>query len=94
MLIQTLEMAGLLQIKNTKNKPLDFSVMIGMANRRSYNDRLEKVGDPQYTNVPINEMISQEYIKDLPSDIDTFDLSENYRKNLDSDADIENHENS
>ncbi|SDI97667.1 gamma-glutamyltransferase [Alteribacillus bidgolensis] len=93
MLIQTLEMAESLQIEDTKNNPLDFSATMGMISRRSYHDRLQKVGDPHYTDVPIKEMISQDHIKDLASSINSLNKSENFRTNLDSDADIEDHGN-
>ncbi|WP_087974825.1 gamma-glutamyltransferase [Oceanobacillus rekensis] len=91
-LIQDLEMAELLQIEETKDNPLAFSLMIGMINRISYHDRLENVGDPNFTDVPINEMMSKDHIKDLASNVNETNMSE-YRRDLESEADIENHDN-
>ncbi|UJL47178.1 gamma-glutamyltransferase [Virgibacillus sp. NKC19-16] len=93
MLIQVLEMLESLQVEDTKDKPLSYSLMMGMVNRISYSDRLENVGDPNYTNVPTEEMISEDHINDLVSDVDGLELSEEYRRNLESDADIEDHGN-
>lgn len=93
MLIQALEMAESLQIEDTKDKPLAFSLLMGIINRISYSDRLENVGDPNYSDVPINEMISQDHINDLVSEVDGLELSEEYRRNLESDADKEDHGN-
>ncbi|GGF22193.1 gamma-glutamyltranspeptidase [Halobacillus andaensis] len=93
MLLQSLEMAEMLQIEDTKDKPVDFAMMMGMINRVSYKDRLEKVGDPSFTEVPTNEMLSDDHIKDLASNIEGSELSDEYRSNLDSDADLEDHEN-
>ncbi|WP_254434249.1 gamma-glutamyltransferase [Halobacillus sp. Marseille-Q1614] len=93
MLLQNLEMAELLEIEETKDKPLDFAMMMGMINRVSYSDRLDKVGDPSYEDVPVKEMLSKDHLKNLASDIDESGLSEKYRTKLDSDADLEDHEN-
>ncbi|MCP3031553.1 gamma-glutamyltransferase [Halobacillus sp. A1] len=93
MLLQSLEMADKVQIEDTKDKPIDFAMMMGMINGVSYKDRLEKIGDPGFTDVPTKEMLSEDYIKELTSDIKGSDLSDEYRSNLDSDADLEDHEN-
>ncbi|MBO0589250.1 gamma-glutamyltransferase [Sporosarcina sp. E16_8] len=91
MLLQVLEMAESLQIENTKDNPLAFSLMMGLINRISYSDRLENIGDPNYTDVPTDEMISEDHINDLASEVHGLELSEEYRRNLESDADIEDH---
>lgn len=91
-LIQVLEMAELLQMEDTKDNPLAFSLLIGMINRISYNDRLENVGDPNYTDVPINKMMSKDHIKNLAANAKESDMSE-YRRDLESEADLENHAN-
>jgi gamma-glutamyltranspeptidase / glutathione hydrolase len=91
MLIQVLEMAESLQIEKTKDNPLAFSLMMGLINRVSYSDRLENVGDPDYTDVPTDEMLSDDYIDNLASEVNGLELSEEYRNDLESDADIEDH---
>ncbi|KZE37886.1 gamma-glutamyltransferase [Bhargavaea cecembensis] len=91
MLIQVLEMAESLQIEDTKDHPLDFSLMMGLINRISYSDRLENVGDPDYTDVPTDEMLSDDHINHLVSEVNGLELSEEYRHDLESDADIEDH---
>ncbi|WP_101842417.1 gamma-glutamyltransferase [Halobacillus sp. Marseille-P3879] len=93
MLLQSLEMAEELNIEETKEKPVDYAMMMGMINRVSYKDRLENVGDPEYTDVPVKKMLAEDHIKALASDINGSDLSEEYRSKLDSDADLEDHEN-
>jgi len=93
MLIQMLQMAEELNIEDTKENPLAFSLLMGTINRISYNDRLEKVGDPNYTDVPTEEMISQDHIEKLVSGTDDgFNLSD-YRSELESEADMEDHAN-
>ncbi|RNA67598.1 gamma-glutamyltransferase [Alteribacter keqinensis] len=94
MLLQNLKMAEMLKAKETKEKPLDFTMLMGMINRASYKDRLENVGDPEFNKVPVKKMLSEDNLRNLTSDIgDGTKLSDEYLAELDSDADLEDHEN-
>ncbi|MFG6150373.1 gamma-glutamyltransferase [Halobacillus sp. B23F22_1] len=94
MLLQNLKMAEMLKVEETKKKPIDFAMLMGMVNRASYKDRLENVGDPEFNKVPVRKMLSVDHLKNLTSDIgDGTKLSDEYLSELDSDADLEDHEN-
>ncbi|MDR6226397.1 gamma-glutamyltransferase [Desmospora profundinema] len=93
MMIQTLQMAEALQVEATKEKMADFVHLTGEIYKRSYRDRLRKIGDPAFVDVPEQKMISKEYTQKLASDIKMDKLSEDYREKLDSEADIEDHDN-
>ncbi|MCP3027617.1 gamma-glutamyltransferase [Halobacillus sp. A5] len=93
MLLQTLAMAEELNIEETNDKPVDYAMTMGMINRVSYKDRLKHVGDPEFTDVPVKEMMSDEHIEKLSSGIEGSELTEEYQSDLDSDADLEDHEN-
>lgn len=93
MLIQMLEMAESLNIEETKDHLLAFSLKMGLINRISYDDRLENIGDPNFIDMPMKELISEDHIDHLASKIQGLELSEEYRRDLESDADKENHAN-
>ncbi|MBT2653274.1 gamma-glutamyltransferase [Oceanobacillus sp. ISL-73] len=93
MLIQVLEMAEALNIQETKDQPLAFSLKMGLINRISYGDRLENVGDPNFTDMPMEELISEDHIDNLSSEFQGLELSKEYLRELESDADIDNHKN-
>ncbi|PTM58287.1 gamma-glutamyltransferase [Desmospora activa] len=93
MLIQMLQMAETLQVEATKDKPSDFVHLTGELYKRSYRDRLRKIGDPAFVDVPEQEMTAKEYTQKLASDIKMDKASEEYRENLDSEADLEDHDN-
>lgn len=93
MLIQMLQMAESLQVEVTENKPADFVHLTGELYKRSYRDRLRKIGDPAFVEVPEQEMVSKPYTKKLASDIKMDQLSKEYQEQLDSQADLENHDN-
>ncbi|WP_082232698.1 gamma-glutamyltransferase [Halobacillus massiliensis] len=94
MLLQNLEMAEMLKIEEAKEKPTDFAMLMGMINRASYKDRLENVGDPEFEDVAVKKMLSEDHLKTIASDIgDGTKISDKYLTELDSDADLEDHEN-
>ncbi|MDQ0253917.1 gamma-glutamyltranspeptidase/glutathione hydrolase [Evansella vedderi] len=93
MLIQTLLLAELLNIEETKTNNSIFTTLMGLINRKSYKDRLHKIGDPTFVDVPMEEMISQEHIDYLASNITNLNLYEEGSLQLDSQADIDDHEN-
>jgi gamma-glutamyltranspeptidase/glutathione hydrolase len=93
MLIQMLQMAEALKVEATKEKPADFIHLTGEVYKRSYRDRLRKIGDPAFVEVPEAELVSKEYSLQLASDINMSQLSDDYKDELDSEADLEDHDN-
>ncbi|PTX59411.1 gamma-glutamyltransferase 1 [Melghirimyces profundicolus] len=93
MMIQMLQMMERLKIEETKDNPADFIHLTGEIYKRSYRDRLHKIGDPNFVQVPQAELISRAHTDQLASSIDKKKLSPEYRFELDSRADEEDHDN-
>ncbi|MBB6449948.1 gamma-glutamyltranspeptidase/glutathione hydrolase [Geomicrobium halophilum] len=69
MLIQSLQMAEQLHVDQLEDRPTNFIQMIGEINRETYEDRLETIGDPEFVDMPLDEISSQEYTENLASNI-------------------------
>lgn len=93
MLIQSLLMSNKVEMKNTKDMSADFIHLLGEINKRAYASRVRNVGDPNFVNVPLTDLISKKYIGKLTSDIKKNHLSEKYKEVVDSLADKEDHDN-
>lgn len=91
-LIQSLQMAELMNIKDAEDKPEDFIHLIGEITKRSYQDRINNVSDPNFREIDSEKLTSIEYSRELAEDISMDDLSDDYEVN-DSPADEEDHDN-
>ncbi|WP_152658466.1 gamma-glutamyltransferase family protein [Oceanobacillus sp. CFH 90083] len=92
-LIQSLQMAEQLNIASTENNQRDYIHLIGEISKRSYDDRVENVGDRFFTDtIPTNELTSADYTKQMADTISLDELSEDYEVN-DSISDEEDHDN-
>lgn len=90
MLLQTLQLAETLGIEETKTNISNFSTLMGFINRESYKDRLQKIGDPDFVDVPIEEMLHPDHMNHLASNIMNLEQGS---LELDSQADMDDHEN-
>ncbi|OYD09931.1 gamma-glutamyltransferase [Paludifilum halophilum] len=93
MLIQMLQMAESLQIDKTKDLKADFVHLTGEIYKRSYRDRLQKIGDPDFVDVPQQRMTTVDHAEELAADIPKKKLSQDLKLKLDSQADQEDHDN-
>ncbi|WP_146817370.1 gamma-glutamyltransferase [Halobacillus faecis] len=91
-LIQSLQMAEMLDIEQTKGHPADYIHLIGEISKRTYDDRLSEIGDPRFYENDIQELTTKPYSEELASTISMDKLSDQYEVN-DSEADIEDHDN-
>lgn len=93
MLIQSLQMAEHMHVDQTRELSADFIHLVGEINKRAYQERMEKMGDPRFVQVPVEEMVSEEHTRRMASDIDMDKLSDKYKEAVDSLADREDHDN-
>ncbi len=77
-LIQSLQMIELLNIQELANDPTSFMHITGEVFKRTYKDRIQFSGDPEFVNVPIEELTSLNYSKQLVSDVSTTKSSDDY----------------
>src|SRR5690625_127017 len=92
-LIQSLQMAEALNIESTKDNQRDYMHLIGEISKRSYDNRIKHVGDPQFTETESNEeLTSTAYTDKMADSISLDQLSEDYQVN-DSISDEEDHDN-
>ncbi|MFD1068028.1 gamma-glutamyltransferase family protein [Oceanobacillus locisalsi] len=92
-LIQSLQMAEQLNIQSTENNQRDYMHLIGEISKRSYDDRIDSVGDPMFEDaIPSDELTSAEYTQQMADTISLDELSEDYEVN-DSISDEEDHDN-
>ncbi|MBN8209839.1 gamma-glutamyltransferase [Bacillus sp. NTK071] len=91
-LIQSLQMAELMNVEKSEDDPADFIHLVGEITKRTYNDRLEEIADPGFVDVNADKLTSFDYSKELAKGISMEHLSEDYEIN-DSLADFEDHDN-
>ncbi|PFG15075.1 gamma-glutamyltransferase [Bacillus sp. es.036] len=91
-LIQSLQMAELMNIEETVDEPADFIHIVGEITKRSYNDRIDNIADPAFEDIQTEKLTSMEYSSELAEDISMEHLSDEYEVN-DSPADEEDHDN-
>ncbi|MBM7570750.1 gamma-glutamyltransferase [Aquibacillus albus] len=87
MLIQTLQMAEALGVKNIDVESAEYIHLIGEISRRSYQDRLEHVGDPAFVQVPVEKIIDSSYTKEMAQEIRMDKQNQSFLSPLDSKAD-------
>lgn len=92
-LIQSLQMAEAVNIESTANNQTDYMHLIGEISKRSYDDRIKKIGDPHFTETqPNDQLTSSDYTNELANTISLDQLSEDYQVN-DSISDEEDYDN-
>ena len=79
-LIQSLQMAEMLNIEEAAGNVTAFTHLIGEISKRANRDRLKNIGDPAFiTEVDIDELTEKEYSEKLSRDISLEELSDEYR---------------
>lgn len=92
-LIQSLQMAEQLNVASTEDNQRDYIHLIGEISKRSYDDRVENVGDRFFTDaMSADELTSAAYTQQMADTISLDELSEDYEVN-DSISDEEDHDN-
>ncbi|GGP08217.1 gamma-glutamyltransferase family protein [Oceanobacillus neutriphilus] len=92
-LIQSLQMAEQLNVASTEDNQRDYIHLIGEISKRSYDDRVQNVGDTSFTDtLPTDELTSADYTQQMADTISLDELSEDYEVN-DSVSDEEDHDN-
>ncbi|MCT1903661.1 gamma-glutamyltransferase family protein [Oceanobacillus sojae] len=92
-LIQSLQMAEQLNVASTEDNQRDYMHLIGEISKRSYDDRVENVGDRFFTDaMSADELTSAAYTQQMADTISLDELSEDYEVN-DSISDEEDHDN-
>ncbi|MFG6147356.1 gamma-glutamyltransferase family protein [Halobacillus sp. B23F22_1] len=91
-LIQSLNMVEDLELEKAAANDHDYIHLLGEVIKRSYNDRLSNISDPEFNQINVDEMTSDAYAAQLGEDISLSDLSEDYEIN-DSPADEADHAN-
>lgn len=92
-LIQSLQMAEQLNVASTEGNQRDYMHLIGEISKRSYDDRVQNVGDTSFTDtLPTDELTSADYTQQMADTISLDELSEDYEVN-DSVSDEEDHDN-
>ncbi|WP_062514409.1 gamma-glutamyltransferase family protein [Halobacillus sp. KGW1] len=91
-LIQSLQMADMLDIKSAQGNDADFIHLIGEISKRTYHDRLSEIADPRYFDNDFDKLTDIDYAEEMASTISMDRLSEDYQVN-DSVADEEDDDN-
>ncbi|MFB5662639.1 gamma-glutamyltransferase [Alteribacillus sp. HJP-4] len=74
MLVQSLQMAEHLKLEQTAASQADFIERTSEINDKTYSNRYEHVGDPDFVDVPTDKLISKDYTEELASDVSTDSL--------------------
>lgn len=91
-LIQSLQMAELLNLDSVQDNEADFIHLVGEISKKAYEDRTENIADPAFGKGIPDKLTKEEYAKELAEEISIGELSEDYEVN-DSLADKEDHDN-
>jgi gamma-glutamyltranspeptidase/glutathione hydrolase len=91
-LIQTLQMAELLNVQRADLETEEYIHLLGEISKRTYQDRLINIGDPNFKNINTEYLTSKEYSSLLASDISS-KISDKFNMIDDSPADIADHSN-
>ena len=89
MMLQSLQLAERLELEKTKGHRAEFIHMVTEVIKRTYRSRLENIGDPAFEDVPVEKLLSSDYIEELGETIDEDDVTEEYLSRLDTEADRE-----
>ncbi|TMW72232.1 gamma-glutamyltransferase family protein [Alteribacter natronophilus] len=93
MLIQSLQLAELLEAEQYLDDDAAFAHLMGQINRRSHKDRTDYVGDPSFVDVPHDMLTSMERSRELAETLADGSLGEEYRTEMKTQADREEHNN-
>ncbi|MCA1010515.1 gamma-glutamyltransferase [Halobacillus halophilus] len=77
-LIQSLKASEMVDLKEAEGSQADYIHMIGEISKRTYDDRVENIGDPLYTDQSYEELTEYDYVEDLVSSVDMDELSDDY----------------
>lgn len=92
-LIQSLQMAEQLNIDSVKDNQRDYIHLIGEISKRSYDNRINEVGDDEFVDIKATDSLtSKDYTKKMAETISIDRLSDEYEVN-DSISDEEDHDN-
>ncbi|WP_042420408.1 gamma-glutamyltransferase [Geomicrobium sp. JCM 19038] len=69
MLLHSLQMAEELSIDRWSDQSPEFMKWTGAITRKAYQDRVQMIGDPRFVDIPLNEILEEEYAEDLANDI-------------------------
>jgi gamma-glutamyltranspeptidase/glutathione hydrolase len=78
-LIQSLQMAEMLNIEEAAEDVTDFTHLIGEISKRANSNRLKNIGDPAFSEVDVDELTEKDYSERLSKDISLEELSDKYR---------------
>lgn len=93
MLAESLFIADQVDVEKTKDMSADFIHLLGEAEKRVQAARMKNIGDPNFINVPSENMLDKEYTKKISADINREKISLQYKQVVDSLADQEDHDN-
>ncbi|MFC7439706.1 gamma-glutamyltransferase [Laceyella putida] len=93
MLAESLFIADQVDVEKTKDLSADFIHLLGEAEKRVQGARIKNIGDPNFVNVPVEDMSTKDYTKKLSADISREQISLQYKQVVDSLADKEDHDN-
>lgn len=89
MMLQSLQLAERLELWRTKGHRAEFIHLVTEIIKRTYQSRLDNIGDPSYEDVPVDNLLSSDYLKDLAESIDEDEVTEKFLSKLDTEADRE-----
>jgi gamma-glutamyltranspeptidase len=74
-LIQSLLLAETIEIEETKENESEFTHLMTEIQKLTNNERIKKIGDPEFNKIDTEELVSEEYIEKLADKISTVNLS-------------------
>jgi gamma-glutamyltranspeptidase / glutathione hydrolase len=93
MLAESLMIADEVDAGKAKDLSADFIHLLAETQKRVNTSRMQHIGDPNFVNVPVDEMLRRDYAEKLAADIDRNRISTKYKSVVDSLADKEGHDN-
>lgn len=93
MLAQSLMLADELDVEKTQDMSADFIHLLAETQKRVNYARMRNVGDPNFVNVPVQDMLSKDYIQNLSKDVSPNRTSDKYKVMVETLADQEDHDN-
>lgn len=85
--IQSLLLAEKLNIEKTKENPDQFAHLLTEIQKATKSERLSEIGDPDFTDVDANELVSEDYIENLAEDISMTEPSQEEENTDEEDID-------
>ncbi|MDQ0219272.1 gamma-glutamyltranspeptidase [Peribacillus cavernae] len=78
-LIQSLQMAEMLNIHEASEDITDFIHLTGEISQRTYSDRIHNLGDPVFNDISVKKLTEKDYSIKLSDDISFDEQSDKYR---------------